>query len=553
MFFASCKDEEEVTKSAACDILTFKVGEAVWDIGENEITRVYPSAILPTPLTPTLTVSPGATVNPISGLEQTNFFKEGGVEYIVTAEDRKTTKIYIARAIRTPYSGCEITKFTAGGRVWDINDTLITCTFPSNTQEASYVPIIEMSSGAKIRPLASEAKNFFTASGIRYTVTAEDGKSAKTYTVKAKRTSADCSIVSFIVNDLYWNITGSAVTHVFIPGIADATFAPTIILPQGATISPPSGEPQNFFAEEGVTYTVTAEDTTKIRTYTVKARNAYSGCNILSFATGGVKWTINGSNITRTYPAETIAEPLIPDIVLSDGATVYPTSGEAKDFFTESGVTYTVTAEDGIATKTYTAKANIETAIKFDRHDWTVLPRHGSHDWGSDGSGGQDVWTGGHPMLILDDDPASGWHSIATHHVSFPQVLIVDMKESKQVSRIVGNGDYWRTVQLYLTDDLSMPDYETNWINWGDSEWREHFYNDWIERMNAFIPAELPASSWGSPIAEGNVEGTDGAGAFDFILPQALEGQYLIIMFPENNQEGANTYVSMKNLEVYGY
>jgi hypothetical protein len=550
MFFASCKEEEEVTKSAACDILTFKVGETAWDISENEITRVYPSAILPTPLTPTLTVSPGATVNPISGLEQTNFFKAGGVEYIVTAEDRKTTKIYIARAIRTPYSGCEITKFTAGGKVWDINDTLITCTFPSSTQEAQYAPIIEMSPGAKIRPLASEGKNFFTASGVRYTVTAEDGKSTKTYTVKAKRTSADCSIVSFIVNDIYWNITGLAVTHVFIPGIADATFAPTIILPQGATISPPSGEPQNFFAEEGVTYTVTAEDTTKTRTYIVKARNAYSGCNILSFATGGVKWTINGSNITRTYPAETVAEPLIPDIVLSDGATVYPTSGEAKDFFTESGVTYTVTAEDGIATKTYTAKANIE----FDRHDWTVLPRNGNHPWW-EGGHMQDVWDNGNPMLILDDavDPdtgeESGWHSELS--APFPQFLIIDMKESKRIAKIVGKGIHIRTVLIYLTNDSPIPGYETHNVNWNeDYDSRVSHYTEWVTNMNDLLPEEFPVSSWGSTIAEANVE-TDAY--FNFSLPSAVEGRFLIILFPDNTHAGADTYVGMFNLEVYGY
>ncbi|MDR0713948.1 MAG: leucine-rich repeat protein [Bacteroidales bacterium] len=84
-----------------------------------------------------------------------------------------------------------------------------------------------------------------------------------------------------------------------------------------------------------------------------------SSADITAFAVNDVAWTISGTNITHTYPSETQAGPLTPTITLSPGATVSPASGAAQDFFTEQGVTYTVTAEDGVNTKIYTAKAVI--------------------------------------------------------------------------------------------------------------------------------------------------------------------------------------------------
>jgi hypothetical protein len=185
MLFASCEEKKEHLKSAACDILLFKVKEKPWNINGTDITHNYSSATLPTPLTPTVEVSQGATVSPPSGVEQNNFFKDGGVEYIVTAEDRVTIKKYTVRAIRTKYSDCNILSFRAGGAAWEINDSIITHIFPATTKESSFIPTIDLSPGARISPLESEAQNFFVKKGIRYTVISEDGSKTKTYTVKA--------------------------------------------------------------------------------------------------------------------------------------------------------------------------------------------------------------------------------------------------------------------------------------------------------------------------------------------------------------------------------
>jgi hypothetical protein len=83
-------------------------------------------------------------------------------------------------------------------------------------------------------------------------------------------------------------------------------------------------------------------------------------CNITSFRTNDrTTWNIIGTNITYIYPKGTRVDSLTPTIGISNGATINPPSGVAQNFFTEQGVTYTVTAKDGVTTKTYTAKAAI--------------------------------------------------------------------------------------------------------------------------------------------------------------------------------------------------
>ncbi|MDR1594533.1 MAG: hypothetical protein LBS43_08650 [Prevotellaceae bacterium] len=187
--------------------------------------------------------------------------------------------------------------------------------------------------------------------------------------------------------------------------------------------------------------------------------------------------------------------------------------------------------------------------VKYDLKNWTVVPRHGNHPWGGDGSGSQTVWSGGHPMLILDDDPRSGWHSkLGT---AFPQVLIIDMKESRAVSKFVLNsadGGYWNNVELYLTDELSMSGYVTHTVNWSSTpEARVDNYSAWVNKMIALIPANPPVASWGSPIAKTQAKK---ATSLSFLLPQTLHGQFLIVLFPDNNL-GWATYIDVHGIEVF--
>jgi hypothetical protein len=551
MLFASCNEKEDDPKSTACDIVSFKVRATPWVINGADITYNYSSATLPTPLTPTIEVSPGATVSPPSGIEQNNFFKDGGVEYIVTAEDRVTIKKYTARAIRTKYSNCQILTFRAGGAIWDINEDegLITHSFPSTTAPESFIPTIDLSVGAKISPLESEAQNFFSETGVRYTVTAEDGSNTKVYTVKARNNSADCDILSFSVNGEEWNINRQelSITHVFSNNVTPGILTPVITVSNGATIVPLSGTAQDFFAEAGVQYTVRAEDTLVEKTYTVSARIASSASAIVSFRAGGVDWNIDGTDISYIFPEGTTKGYLIPNIPVSPGAAIDPPATEAQDFFA-APVTYTVTSEDGSAQTVYTVKSYVhEKYGDEDRKNWVAFSRHGHLNGWNDGYGTQTLWHGGCPMLAIDDDPASGWHSFLSHNKEdLPQVLIIDLKASKQVSKISGTGGDLYNMELYLTNDLSINGYSSHTIDWNDTDWYQHDYDSWYNPLIEAIPATVPAS-WGTPIAEGI---TPSNNSFSFSLPKPAQGQYLILRFTDNGNDWS-TYTAISNVEIY--
>jgi PKD repeat protein len=85
-----------------------------------------------------------------------------------------------------------------------------------------------------------------------------------------------------------------------------------------------------------------------------------TACDIVSFSVNGVAWDISGANITHVYPSETAATSMTPTVTLSPYATINPPANEAQNFFAPQGVIYTVTAEDGTTTKTYTAKATVQ-------------------------------------------------------------------------------------------------------------------------------------------------------------------------------------------------
>jgi hypothetical protein len=435
------------------------------------------------------------------------------------------------------------------GTEWAVNGFDITYVYPSGTAEGPLTPIIMLSPSATVNPPSGEAQNFFTAQGVEYTVTAEDPTVTKTYTVKARIASSNCNILSFSTDGTEWNINNddALITHVFPAETVEGQLTPTIALPERATISPSAGEAQNFFTESGVRYTVTAEDGTE-KTYTVRAIKTSPNCNILSFSAGDVEWDINNDNslITHNFPIGTAETPLTATITLSPGATVNPPSGEAQNFFTAQGVTYTVTAEDG-TTRTYTVKASV--GVKHDRHDWTVVTRYGYHDWGADGVGNQDLWAGGHPMLMLDDDPASGWHSNVWYVPDdgvLPQVVIIDMKEWIQVSKIVVEGDYIKNVQIYI-QQYGVPvsgyfPYQVDWDGWYTQLDYDDYYLNPVKEM---IPSGLPIDEWGDLVEQVSAdENSD----FSVTLQEAMTGQYLILVFPNSNN---GHYIAIRNIDVY--
>jgi hypothetical protein len=487
-----------------------------------------------------------------------DFFTAPGVKYTVTAEDGVTKKEYTVKATRTQYSGCEILSFKVDTVTWTVNGTNITKVYPPETVESSLTPIIILSPGATVSPASGvEQSGFFSEAGVTYTVTAENG-TTKEYTARATKTPySEAEIKSFTVSEAVWKIDGTEITYTY-PVETDRTalLTPTITLSQGATVSPASGVAQNLFIEGGITYTVTAQDGVTKKTYIVKAtKTPYSGSDILSFTVSDATWVINGTDITYVYPASTTS--LTPTIEVSPGATVNPASGVAQNFFTAQGVTYTVTAEDGTR-KTYTAKAQQRSLSKYDptSEGWSVLARGQYFKW-NDGLGSQTLWAGGTPMLILDDDPDSRYHSDLYN--SLPHVLIIDMQTSKPVSKVVTDGGYLQDVELYITDNVGIDGFVPYKVDWEDSG-REAKYNSWFNAWNGQVPANVP-SAWNDPIAlyyrpDGIDKGQRLEVSFD--LQETVEGRYLILRFPNtvwntNASPDSDAHCDVFSCGVYYY
>jgi hypothetical protein len=128
---------------------------------------------------------------------------------------------------------------------------------------------------------------------------------------------------------------------------AITSLKPEITVSDGASVSPASGEAQDF--SQPVTYTVTSESGVEQAWVATVVPGARTGRDIVSFsfASPAAAGTVSsaGHTVGVAVPPDTTLASLSPTIVVSPGATVSPASGAARDF--SKPVTYTVTAESG--------------------------------------------------------------------------------------------------------------------------------------------------------------------------------------------------------------
>jgi hypothetical protein len=466
-----------------------------------------------------------------------------------------------------------ITSFVAGDSTWTINDDAgtIAVTFPVGTHKGDLVPTIVTSPKAEVDPKSGVAQNFFTEAGVIYTVTAEDG-TKKTYTAKANvgtpPPSTACAIDSFKVDGVKWTITGDSITWEYDVEPTTLTSVPVVKASTGATVTT---VPANIMVtlstlfSDTVEYVVTAESGATHSYYAWATVKKSSEAELLSFVVEGVdvEWLIgeldeNGViTITGNYPAPGAdVTALVPTIVASPGAKVNPASGVAVDL--SDPVTYTVTSEDGSNTVTYVVVANVPKAST--RADWVVLARNGWHRWGGDGGCDQETWSGGNPMLALDNVPGSGWHSFADPITSeLPQVLIIDLQETKTVSSVSGSGIYLNEVEVYVTDELPFDGYTSHVIDWNSSiTEREAAYNEWEAQYNTLVDNEGEYSlvtsipeyneSWGSAVATVTADWADATDILCFTIDQ-----YYTFTAPlETSKDGRYVIVKILNSHVVG-
>lgn len=147
---------------------------------------------------------------------------------------------------------------------------------------------------------------------------------------------------------------------------------------------------------------------------------------------------------------------------------------------------------------------------QFPRNTWTAIARNGNHDWGDGG--------GGFPYLVFDGNTATGWHSKVG--ASFPQVFVIDMKES-----------------LTLTSCKIIPPSQLSWRYLKDIN---------VYMSDKELPADAPDASWGDPIVSTTY---DGSAEFSIELSSATKGRYLAIVFPN----ATTPYTSFMEFYAYGY
>ena len=170
-------------------------------------------------------------------------------------------------------------------------------------------------------------------------------------------------ILKFEVGDVIGTVDeDSKIVVLDFPAGTDVShLTPNIIVSTYATIEPESGVPQDF--TNPVYYKVTAMNGTTTQ-YMVEAvvHDADNEKSILSFTIDGVEGDINeiAKTVSLVMPGGTDVTELVPTIVVSEGATVNPASGEAQDF--THPVTYTVTAQNG-TTAEYTVSVVVEGGI----------------------------------------------------------------------------------------------------------------------------------------------------------------------------------------------
>ena len=159
-------------------ILSFAVDAVEGFIDEDSKTVVldFPEGTEVSRLTPTITISTYATIEPESGVMQ-DFTNP--VYYTVTAMNGTTAQYMVTAVVHDIDNEKSILSFTIDGVEGEINEVAKTVTLlmPEGTDVTELVPTIEVSEGATVSPASGEAQDF--TNPVTYTVTAMNGTTAE--------------------------------------------------------------------------------------------------------------------------------------------------------------------------------------------------------------------------------------------------------------------------------------------------------------------------------------------------------------------------------------
>lgn len=327
-----------------------------------------------------VTVSQGAVLAPVATTKMD--FVDNNPVYTVTG-GLSGTRTYTVTLTIIPFDRtAEITKYDIGDYtgIIDQDAGTITVTVPADVDiDASRItPTIEWH-GETLVPTDNAVVDL--RSPVVYTVTAEDPRITKAYTVtliQDEELSSDCIITKYAVNGNYAVIdqqTGDITLTV--PKSQKSQYeglvVPSEIEWRGQTIIPGEQVGVNIFNDP--TYTVTAENG-NTKTYKVKVKieddnppvppvppRPDDTCIITAYSYNGLAGEVNQQTgkIVIRVPEERVSEfrtVKAPDYITWRGKVLMPSETAEVDIF--SHPVYTVTAASG-ATKSYTVETQIYT------------------------------------------------------------------------------------------------------------------------------------------------------------------------------------------------
>ncbi|QYR21853.1 cadherin-like beta sandwich domain-containing protein [Paenibacillus sp. sptzw28] len=366
--------------------------------GVTGYSATVANSITSVDVTPTA-ADPGATVTVngkvvASGTPSTVPLNVGDniIKVIVTAEDGTTQKLYTVTVTRPPSSNAELSGLS-------LSQGTLSPAFSSGTQ--SYGATVANSvTSVTMTPTLADPNATVTVNGqtvasgtasaaiplsvgdnpINVTVTAQDGTTKKTYTVtvtRAPSNSADLTYLSVSEGSLapafgsgveqYTvsvanNVTGITVTPTLADPNATVKVNGTLVASGSASPSLPLNVGDN-----PINVTVTAQDGTTTKTYTVtvkRAASAIASLNNLALSQGTLSPSF-GSGVTSytAAVANSVSSVSVTPTVTDGNATVkvngtLVASGTASPSISlnvgDNPINVSVTAQDGTTTKTYT-------------------------------------------------------------------------------------------------------------------------------------------------------------------------------------------------------
>ena len=310
------------------------------------------------------TVGEDGTLTPVEGKvigengQVTLSFAAAG-SYVLSAMGDELTNIFspwlpVTVTAAPKSSNADVNSVTVAGveaTAGENNTYTVTLPYGTDVTAGSFV-IVTSDAGATVGALTHDG-NVWT-----FTVTAEDGVTAKTYTVTVSFTEApksnDANVSSVTVAGVEATAGENNAYTVTLPYGTDVTAGSFVIVTNdaGATVSALTNEGNAW------TFTVTAEDGVTSKTYTVTVSFTEApksnDAGVSSVTVAGFKAVAGANNsYTVTVPYGTVVKTGSFVIV-----TRHPRAAVSALTNTRNIWSFTVTAEDGVTTAVYTVTVN---------------------------------------------------------------------------------------------------------------------------------------------------------------------------------------------------